>query len=322
MENRAIDAIVVTFQSERFIVNCLESLLNQTVPLREIIVVDNGSADNTRGLVRAKFPKVTLIEMNRNTGFCHANNAGLKQTRGEFVLFANPDTILEANFLQEAMAGFDRGPRVGMVSGKLLRFDRQTVDSAGQLLTRSRKIQDRGFGEKDAAKFNMFASIHAVCGAMALYRRRMIDEISLDGELFDEDFFAFGEDMDVGWRARRFGWEAVYTPAAVAYHFRGGSQKKQTGWTKLTRMSGHTAEIKYHIVKNRWLMILKNESPADYLMDFFHILARDIALLGYLLIFAPAAFMRLWIQPGCFARAWRKRGRIQKILREKSRRNP
>lgn len=306
----SVSAVVVTLRVERFIADCLESLLKQTHPVRQIVVVDNGSTDETCAIVRRRFPQVRLIELGRNTGFCHANNVGLRETQTDFVLFANPDTILEPTYLQEAMAAFEPDPRTGAVTGKLLRFDRTTIDSAGQVLTRSRKIQDRGYGQKDVGQFNGRATVDSVCGAMALYRREMIDEISLDGQLFDEDFFAFWEDMDVGWRAKRAGWEARYVPTAVAYHFRGGSQERHTAWTNLVRMSGRSVESKYHIVKNRWLMLIKNERAKDYLLRLPFILARDIAMLVYLLVSAPAAFMRLLLEPGIFVRAWQKRRRL------------
>lgn len=312
----SVSAVVVTYRSENFIADCLESLQTQTVRLGHIVVVDNGSIDGTCDIVRRCFPKIFLIEMGENLGFCHANNAGLAAVDGDFVLFANPDTVLEPNYLQDALKPFDADPKVGMVAGKLLRFDRQTIDSAGQILTRSRKIQDRGFGCPDAGQFQTACEVDGVCGAMALYRRRMIEEITLDGQLFDEDFFAFWEDMDVAWRARRFGWRAVYTPSAVAYHFRGGSQERHNFLTNLVRMSGRSAELKYHIVKNRWLMMIKNESIGSYLLNFPFILARDIALLGYLLVSSLSAFFRL-LDLDCYLLAWHNRRRIERMLRER-----
>lgn len=318
MNPKPVSAVVVTFHSERFIVDCLQSLLNQTHPIEEIVVVDNGSADSTCSLIRSRFPGTRLIELRENTGFCHANNVGLGSTRGEFVLFANPDTRLQPTYLQEALAAFDLHPRAGMVGGKLLRFDGVTLDSAGQILTRSRKIEDRGFDEKDAGQFDAPAAVDSICGAMALYRRAMIEEIALDDRLFDEDFFAFWEDMDVGWRGRRFGWEAWYVPAAVAYHFRGGSQERHTAWTRRVRMSGRSGEIQYHIVKNRWLMLIKNERPRDYLLNLPFILARDLALLGYLLLSTPSALIRLWANPGYFSRAWKTRRQIQEMIKRRA----
>ena len=310
----AVSVVVVTFHSERFIAGCLESLDKQTVLPREIVVVDNGSRDETCSIVRNRFPKIHLIEMKSNTGFCRANNVGLKETTGKFSLFCNPDAELAPNYIEEMLKAFAERPRAGMVTGKILRFDRATLDSAGQHLTLGRKIQDRGFGQKDEGQFSAAEQVDAVCGAVAFYRRQMIDEILVDGQLFDEDFFAFGEDMDVGWRARRFGWEAWYVPATVAYHFRGGSQEKHTAWTNLVRMTGRPAELKYHIVKNRWLMMLKNETAPDYILRFPFIFARDVALVWYLILTAPSAFFRLWSDPGCFVRAGIKRRMMEQML--------
>ncbi|MBI4179787.1 glycosyltransferase family 2 protein [bacterium] len=303
-----VSCVIVTWQSERFIADCLDSLERQTVPPMQTLLVDNGSTDRTLEIARARRPEVEIIELGANTGFCRANNIGYKQSYGDLVLFANPDTRLEPTYLQEAGAAFGVDSMVGMVSGKLLRFDRRTIDSAGQILTAARMVRDRGFGQADRGQYAAPAEIDAVCGAMAFYRRKMIEEILLENDaLFDEDHFAFWEDMDVGWRARRLGWKAVYVPSAVAYHFRGGSQIFRGPMTRLTRMAGRPAGLKYHIVKNRWLTMIKNERPADYLLRLPLIWAMDLALLLYLLLSAPGAFARLFLECGCYVRAWRTR---------------
>jgi len=287
-------------------------MLAQTVPFAEIIVVDNASPDQSADLVERLFERLRLIRLPWNTGFCHANNVGLRQTRGDFVLFANPDTVMEPDYLEKALGGFEPGDRIGMVSGKLLRFDRRTIDSAGQILTIGRRIQDRGYGQPDTGQYDQPAEIDSVCGAMALYRRSMIDEISAGGELFDEDFFSFWEDMDVGWRARRSGWKAVYVPAAVAYHFRGGSQDAHGLWSNFIRMSGRSPEIRYHIVKNQWLMVIKNESICGFLCAFPFLLTRNSIILLYIILTCPSVLWMLLTRTGFFRRALRKRGDILK----------
>lgn len=315
----SVSAVVVTFRSEAFISDCLRSLLAQSRPLLEIVVVDNGSTDRTCAIVRERFPGVRLIEMGQNTGFCRANNAGIAATRGDFVLIANPDTRLWSDCVERALAGFQFAERVGAVACKLLRFDGVRIDSAGQILTHGRKIQDRGFEQKDVGQYDTRVHVDSACGAMALYRREMIGQISLDGHFFDEDFFSHWEDMDVGWRARRFGWEVVYVPDAVAQHFRGGSQDRHTWWTRWVRMSGRSADLQYHIVKNRWLMMIKNERPLDYVRNAPFIWARDIAMLGYLTLFCPSALFRLVTSPAVFARAWQKRRRLEHMIQDASR---
>lgn len=306
MSMKHISVVIVTRNSEKFIVECLSSMRRQTACVDRIIVMDNGSSDATVECVRDRFPDVHIVELGENTGFCRANNAGYRQTTSEFVLFANPDTVIEPDYIEKALAAFDEDARIGMVSGKLLRFDRRTIDSAGQVLTRGRKIQDRGYGRPDDGSYGIPTDVDSVCGAMMMCRRKMMDDIASGGEFFDEDFFAFGEDMDVGWRARRFGWRVHYVPAAVGLHFRGSTQEKHTGWTDRVRMAARPPELKYHIVKNRWLMMIKNETLGGYLRNLPWIWTRDMALLAYLLFSSPSAIWRLVSRPAVFVRARQK----------------
>src|SRR5262249_50839389 len=147
--------------------------------------------------VRQRFPRATLVENGRNLGFCAANNIGLARSRGDYVLFLNADAVLTPAYLEEALREMEADRAVGMVAGKVLRFDRRTIDTAGQRLTRARRIEERGYGEIDRGQYDEPGEVFSVCGAVALYRRAAIDSVTLDGEFFDEDFFAFWEDLDV-----------------------------------------------------------------------------------------------------------------------------
>jgi len=299
---------VVSWNSRRFLSDCLRSVAAQTRREVELIVVDNGSTDGSADFVAAEFPSATLIRNSSNEGFCRANNAALKRATGVFILCLNADAILEPDFIENALAGFRAIHRVGMVSGKILRFDGVTIDSAGQMLTRARRIVDRGYGERDAPRFDEPGEIFSVCGAAALYWRAMIDSVSTDGEFFDESFFAFGEDMDVAWRAQRAGFRAWYQPSARVRHFRGGSQTGKPGLLgRFFQTARRPAGIRAHIVKNRWLMILKNDTLRAYLKDLPFIAAWEAAQGLWLLFAAPSTIPHLWRAREAFGRAWRRR---------------
>jgi len=301
-ETAPVAVIVVSWNSARYLADCLDSLRRLERAPAERVVVDNGSVDGSSDLVRERFPEVELIAGAENLGFCRANNLGVRLTRSPFVLVLNPDTRLEPDFLERLLPAFEH-PRVGSAAGKLLRFDGRTLDSAGQLLGRSRQPTDRGYGTPDDGRFDRDEEIFGACGAAALYRREMLQSIADPGECyFDEAFFAFFEDLDVAWRARNLGWIAAYRHRAIGYHARGGSADSHR-LRRWAAMLGRSAEIRFHVVKNRYLTILRNDRLGSYVRDLPFILARDLATVVLLGLTGPRVLLRLWRERALFAAA-------------------
>jgi len=302
-----VAVVVVTRNSARFLEGCLGSLRTLLRPPAEIVVVDSGSEDRTPEAVRRGFPDVQVVECRANVGFCKANNLGIARTTSPFVLVLNPDTRLEPGFLEELLPAFDN-PRVGLAGGKLLRFDGRTIDSAGQELGRSRQPRDRGYGEGDRGQYDRDEEVFGACGAAALYRRAMIDSVAEGPSgFFDEAFFAFYEDLDVAWRARRFGWKAAYRHRAVGYHLRGGSSRGWDPARRWTALLGRGRDNRYHLLKNRYLVILRNDTLRGYLQNLPFILARDLATLTITAVRSPGVLLRLWKGRGLFREALRSR---------------
>ncbi len=316
-KKKLVSVIIVTWNSERFIDDCLASVVGQTYPSLETIVVDNASEDATVRKIKEGFPEFEVIENSKNLGYCRANNQAIKQAKGEYILFMNSDVILEGNYIEQAMKGFEQDEKIGMVSGKILRFDRETIDSTGQFLAKSRKTLERGYGMKDDEEYNHEGIIFSVSGALAFYRKTMIEEIAYPNtELFDEDFFAFHEDIDVGWRGNIQGWKGYYVPGARAYHYRGGTGKDAPRKRRF-QISGRPVNVKYHIVKNRYLSIIKNDTLRDYLKDLLFIVSRDIATMTFLLFTSPSVLSMLVKNRFLFARAFRKRRFARDVERSK-----
>ena len=302
-----VAVVVVSWNCSDYLDDCLSSLRGLVRPPQEIVVVDNGSRDGSPEIVREGFPEARLIEVGDNLGFCRANNLGIGETRAPFVLVLNPDTRLRPEFLDELLPAFD-DPQVGVGAGKLLRFDERTLDSCGQSLGRSRQPIDRGYGEADRGQYETDAEVFGACGAAALYRRAMLESISDPVEAyFDETFFAFYEDLDLAWRARRAGWKAVYRHRAVGLHARGGTSRPRGLLTRVAAMLGRSPEIRYHIVKNRYLTILRNDTVGEYLRHLPFIWGRDVATFVLLLFSSPSVLLRLWRHRGLFAAALDKR---------------
>ena len=301
-----VAVVIVTWNAAPFVGGCLESLRALARPPAETIVVDNDSSDGTAAIVREQFPDVRLIPMGSNVGFCRANNLGIRETKSPFVLVLNPDTALDARFLEELLPAFT-DPAVGIAAGKLLRFDGATLDSAGQLLGRSRQPIDRGFGLLDRGQYERDAEVFGACGAAALYRRTMLEEVA-DGPgiYFDEDFFAFYEDLDLAWRARRAGSRAVYRHRAIGRHARGGASRP-AGPRRFTAILARSPEVRFLVARNRWLTILRNDRPGDLVLNLPFVLTRDVATLAAIALTSPAVLGRLWRERAVFGRALAKR---------------
>ncbi len=302
-----VAVVVVSWNGREHLAGCLASLAGLERTPAETVVVDNASTDGTVAMVEERFPWVRVRALSENTGFCRANNVGIAATSSPFVLVLNPDTRLTAGFLEHLLPAFE-APDVGIAAGKLLRFDGRTLDSCGQRLARSRQPIDRGYGRLDRGRYERDEDVFGACGAAALYRRAALESIADPGaRVFDEAFFAFYEDLDVAWRMRRLGWRAVYRHRAVGYHARGGTARGNRAVRRFAALLGRSAAVRYHIAKNRYLAILRNDTPGAYLRALPFVLARDVATAAILLATAPGVLIRLARSGPLFRAALAKR---------------
>lgn len=254
-----VSIIIVTWNNIKEIKECLFSIHKQSFKDYEIIVVDNGSSDGTLEFLKNYPQPIILIENSKNLGYCKANNIGIKMAKGEFIFFLNADTILEDFTLEILVKSLKSDSELGSVSGKILKMkDKNIIDSTGILLNRVKMSpRDRGEWEVDKGDYNNKEYIFGITGAAALYKRETLEDIKLGDEYFDEDFFAYYEDVDLAWRAQLRGWKALYNPKAIIYHDRKGADLKPT-------------YIYNNFFKNKYLMFLKNE-PFFMLFDYWYV---------------------------------------------------
>lgn len=291
-----VSVIIVTFDQRDYLERCIGSLLNQNYPYLQIIIVFNNSKESILNNVRRIFPKANFIINRENLLFCKAYNQGIGQSRGEYVLCLNDDVVLEDNFIEELVRAISLDKRVGMVSGKILRMDKTTIDSAGLFLGKSRKPIERGFNQRDNGRYNKEGYIFGCCGAAAFYRRTMLEDIRDKDDFFDSTYGLFYEDLDLSWRANRFGWRGYYNPKAVVYHIRGGTAKVRFPNTVILKKYyfPHLSEdLQFHFIKNRYMTIIKNDNLKDFLINFWNILFYDLKLWSYVLLFRPKIILRL-----------------------------
>jgi GT2 family glycosyltransferase len=284
-----VSILITTYNSEKFLKRCLESALQQDCPDLEIIIVDNASSDGTRAVLREFETYLRVIYNDTNRGFAAGQNQAIAHARGDWLFSLNPDVILKPDFLSTLLAAPGQLPparskeRIGALCGKLLRWkpgasDERTniIDSTGMHFLRNLRHLDRGGDQLDRGQYERREYVIGATGAAALYRRMMVEDISVGGEFFDEDFFAYREDADLAWRAQLMGWSCLYVPEAVGWHVRRVTPE---------RFRYLPDEINRHSIKNRFLMRAKNISAGLYLRLLIPVTARDLLIFGYCVLF-------------------------------------
>lgn len=212
----------------------------------EVILLDNGSSDESVELVRARFPTVRVIAAPENLGFSRGNNRAILEAEAEHVVLLNNDTRVRPGWLAALLAASQSDPEVGAVTSKLVFADRpHVIQNAGSLLLSDGGGADRGAGEEDRGQYEQRAEVFGFCGAAALLKRAALD----DTGLFDPDLFAYYEDTDLSWRLRLRGWKVVYEPAAVVEHVHAATNVE---WSP---------SFTFQADRNRLLVLLKNGSP-------------------------------------------------------------
>jgi hypothetical protein len=214
-----VSVIVVNWNRREMLGRALASVARQAGVSFEVIVVDNGSTDGSADMAETAFG-ARVIRTARNLGFCAANNQGIREARGEFVALLNNDAEAEPGWLEALWRACSSAPGVGMAASKVLvHEDPRYIDKAGHLIYLDGQNRGRGSGALDQGQFDRQEEVLWPDGCAAMYRKAMLDQIGG----FDEDFFAYGDDAELGLRARIAGWSCLYTPRAVVRHHRGAT---------------------------------------------------------------------------------------------------
>jgi GT2 family glycosyltransferase len=299
---------VVTFNSARYIRRCLESVLRQEGVALQVMVVDNASADETRRILQEFAGRIKTVLLPDNVGFAEAQNRAIQAGRGDWVLTLNPDVLLEPDFVRRLLDAAALDPGAGTVCGKLLSIGpgfeplpEPRIDSTGIYFTPAMRHFDRGWRGSPRACSDRIEYVFGASAAAALYSRRMIEDVAIEGSFFDPDFFVYREDADVAWRAQLLGWRCIYTPHAVGRHVRTVTPDNRRSLP---------ADINMHSVKNRFLMRVKNVTAGVTRHCLASMLVRDALVVGGSLLWEPSSAKGLWMFVRCLPRAFRQRRTI------------
>jgi GT2 family glycosyltransferase len=251
-----LSVVLPTWNGLQHLKLCLPSLTSQSFADFEIIVVDNGSGDGTRDYLRRHHPLIKVIGFESNRGFSPAVNAGIRQAQGKYIVLLNNDTQVDPQWLQELVHAAETNEHVDCFASKILRLeDPLLLDSAGDAYDRRGMAWNIGRGHRDGPSFNKPKSVFSVCAAASLYRRRFFEEVGL----FDEDFFAFYEDVDLGFRGQLMKRQCLYVPTAIVHHQGGGTFRHLS--------NAHL----YYCTRNAVLVLVKNMPTILFLQNFFRI---------------------------------------------------
>jgi GT2 family glycosyltransferase len=236
-----VAVIVPNWNGRRWLAQCLQALSEQTTPPAEIVVVDNGSTDGSLALTGDSSAPITVLRLGRNTGFAFAANRGIEAAHAEAVALVNTDVVLAPDWIERLAGVLDRDPGLSGVACKMLQMgDEGRLYDAGDFLRRDGVCEQRGRFELDDGSYDAPGEAFAPCAGAALYRREAV----LGAGGFDERFFSYLEDVDLGLRLGLAGWRCAYEPA-VAVHAGEGSS-----WQL-------AAPVHYWVERNTLLLVLK-----------------------------------------------------------------
>jgi GT2 family glycosyltransferase len=264
-----LSAIVVNYRRPDMTCTCLRALraaLERVDGETEIVVVDNGSADESCAVLREEAPDATLVELPENLGFPSGASVGIRHSTGEWVALINNDVVVEPDALSAMLDAGESAPDVGSVAAQMLfAGDAGVINSAGIGVDRLGIAYDRLLGRPVADSEDRRVDVFGACGGAALHRRAMLDQVGG----MDESYFFALDDADLAWRAQMAGWRCLYEPAAVVHHHHGAT-------------TAHGSDLKYfHVGLNRVRTLAKNADRRMLRRYGALALAYDLAYVGY-----------------------------------------
>lgn len=236
-----VSVIIPNYNGMAYLEGVLSSLEQQEFQNFETILVDNGSSDGSVAFVMGNFPWVHIVELPDNFGFSRAVNEGIYASRTPYVLLLNNDTEVDKNFVGEMLAAIKHHKKAFSCSARMICYhDRDKLDDAGNYYSALGWAYARGKG-KDIHSFEKEERIFASCAGAAIYRKKVFEKIGY----FDEEHFAYLEDIDVGYRARIAGYDNIYCPAALVWHVGSGTSGSKYNSFKVKLAARNNVYLNY-----------------------------------------------------------------------------
>lgn len=334
---------LVVMNGEKFIRFSLDSIKKQTYPSQfiEVNILDNGSTDATKNILKKEFPEFNLIENNANIGFWAGQEKLLNQSKGEIII-AMTDVILDDNFIKNAALVLKKDPHIGAIQAKIYQMKlyppkfsdekirrasdqpspifTDVIDTAGFFIFKSRRIVNLGHGDKDTGQFSNQKEIFAVEGAVPVFKKTALEDCKIEGKIIDPDFrtgsLGYGDDLDLAWRMRLFGWKEILAPDVIAYHDRSTTKNIKKHWLDYFSRVHQRSQISLQKRRLDWknvrFTIIKNDYIINILKDLPQIIIREAMVLIYSLLFEPKILLEIPIFLKLIPKMIRKRKTIMK----------
>jgi len=285
----------------KYIRHCLSAVKNQSYSNLEVIVFDNNSSDNTRLIVKKEFPYFQLIENRLSYRPGKSWNKCVDLSQGEYILALSVDVAMDKDFIKNAVARMERDKTIGALQSKTLIYDfsnqksTDIIDTTGFEIFRSRRIINRGHGEKNIGQFEQPEEIFSYEGACGFFRKTALEEAKINGQVLDEDFVWYVDDIDLGWRLNLLGWKNFYDPSVVAWHVRSTTHRLSRGYRDFIELrKSLPPEKKRWDYVNQRLMMVKNDNGPQFLRDSPFFIFREAKLWIYFLAFERSTLLGLF----------------------------
>ena len=283
----------------------LNSLKNQTYKDFKINIWDNNSSDNTREIVKTEYPGLNLHESTENIGVWAAFEKlcaieakplyrGFASIASRYVICMT-DVILKEDFIEKAEEIMEQNPDAGALQAKIYQTGTKIIDTCRFKVFRSRKVVNLGQGKEDKGQYDNMREVFAVEGAVPVFRRKALEDCRIDGHLIDPDYrigpLGYGDDLDLAWRMRLFGWKHLFASDVIAYHDRSttkGYSKNLKNYLSRVQERQKIDTLKRRLDwRNTRFTIIKNDYIINILKDLPYIILREIGVLGYMVLFEP-----------------------------------
>ncbi len=332
MSNPLVTINLVVLNGEKYIRHCLDAIRQQTYQNLEINILDNGSTDKTKEIIQnwkrgfqleTPFP-INLIENQVNLGTWPGQEKALEFSHGKYIVALSVDVLMRPTAIEKAVEVLEKDEKIGAVQAKILQYNisqliqgsqgstldlqkgrtfilgrtfPKVIDTIGFQIFKSRRVINLGHGEEDRGQYDQEKEIFAVEGAAPIFRKSAFEELRVLGEIADREMFWYGDDLDIGWRMRLFGWKQIYSPGVVMYHDRSTTKGMSRGWRDYFSRIKDRKKIpvfkKRLDWRNKRLARIKNDYWPNMRRDFFPIIKREIQELAYILFFEPAVLLEI-----------------------------
>ena len=265
MKQSKISVIIVNWNGKHLLEECLNSVEKQDYDNFNVIFIDNGSKDRSVEFVREKFPNINIVELEKNTGFAKGNNIGMHKAFEDleikYIAILNNDAMVEENWLSEMVKIIGQDKKIGSITPKIKKYyKRNIIDSIGNAIHLDGGGVSNHINKVDNGQFDNIKELFGPSGCAALYSANMLKDLQMGDDFFDDDFFAYFEDIDLNWRAKLRGWKCLFAPNAVVYH-------------KHSETAGLYSPFKaFYTNRNRYFVIIKNYPLFLLPKAFFYLL--------------------------------------------------